>query len=85
MKIRFQEVVDERTKNDEWLDMNSDDINLTEIKETPENAEQVRIAKEKELSNFDEYDAFEEVEYIGQEVLGTRYVLTEKSDGAILV
>ena len=61
MKVRFQEVVDERTRNDEWLDMNSDDINLTEIKETPENAEKVRIAKEKELSNFDEYDALKKL------------------------
>ena len=61
LKVRFQEVVDERTRNDEWLDMNSDDINLTEIKETPENAEKVRIAKEKELSNFDEYDALKKL------------------------
>ena len=54
MKVRFQEVVDERARNDAWLDMNSEEINYSEIKETPENAEQVRLAKEKELANFDE-------------------------------
>ena len=39
--------------------------------------------KAEELTNFDDYKAFEEVEDIGQEVLGTRYVLTEKPDGSI--
>ena len=83
LKVRFQEVADERNKNDQWLNMKSEEVNYAELKETPENADLVRAAKDKELANFDEYEAFEEVEYTGQEVLGTRYVLTEKMDGSI--
>ena len=53
------------------------------MKETPENADLVRAAKDKELANFDEYEAFEEVGYNCQEVLGTRCVFTEIMDGSI--
>ena len=86
-KVRFQEVMDERKKNEEWIEMKSKDqteeVHYAEIKETAENASKVREAKDKELNNFDEYNAFEEVEYNGQDVLGTRFVLTEKQDGSI--
>ena len=87
LKVRFKEVMDEREKNDEWMKMkhssSHEEVNYSEIKETDENSEKVKEAKEKELSNFDDYEAFEEVEYDGQKVLGTRYVLTEKPDGSI--
>ena len=35
------------------------------------------------LTNFDDYEAFEEVTDEGQEILGTRFVLTEKPDHTI--
>ena len=37
-----------------------------------------RKAKEVELERFDEFDAYEEVEYKGQETLSTSWVLVEK-------
>ena len=61
----------------------NEEINYAEIKETAENSERVQEAKAKELSNFDDYETYEEIKYNGQEVLGTRYVLTEKADGSI--
>ena len=87
LKVRFKEVMDERARNEEWIKVKhseeSEEINYGEIKETPENTEKIKEAKEKELSNFENYKAYEEVEYDGQDVLGTRYVLTEKPDGSI--
>ena len=87
LKVRFKEVMDERARNEEWIKVKhseeSEEINYGEIKETPENTEKIKEAKEKELSNFENYKAYEEVEYDGQDILGTRYVLTEKSDGSI--
>ena len=35
------------------------------------------------MKNFDNYDAFEEVPYSGQEILGSRYVLTQKDSGVV--
>ena len=58
-------------------------VNYAEILETPENAAAVSEAKQKELQNFDRYEAFEEVEDEGQEVLGTKFVLMEKPDKSI--
>ena len=40
--------------------------------------EKCRKAKEVELDRFDEFDAYEEIEYKGQETLGTSWVLVEK-------
>ena len=56
---------------------------MQKLKKNNENFQRVKDAKEKELSKFDEYKAFEEVKDDGQKVLGTRYVLTEKADGTI--
>ena len=92
LKVRFKEILDERTKNEKWMttkntiDRDPNDVDHVlygELKETSENSERVIAAKEKELANFDDYKAFKEVEEDGQVVLGTRYVLTEKPDGTI--
>ena len=87
LEIRFKEVMEERIKNELWRKSlareKSEEVNYAEIRETPENADAVREAKQKELENFDRYEAFEEVQDEGQEVLGTRFVLTEKPDNSI--
>ena len=87
LKVRFKEVMDERRNNEKWIDINNkiniENVHYAEIKETNENSEKVKEAKAKELSNFDEYQAFEEVKEDGQQILGTRFVLTEKPDGRI--
>ena len=83
VKIRFKEVMAERKLNERWLNMKDEEAFYSEIKETPENSLNVNKAKEKELKNFDDFRAFEEVEYVGQTVLGTRFVLTEKPDSSI--
>ena len=87
LQLRFKEVTEERDKNEKWRkDAAKNDnecVYYAEIKETPENTEEVQKAKLKELENFDKYDAFEEVLFKDQEVLGTRYVLTEKPDKSI--
>ena len=87
MEIRFKEVMEERIKNEMWRKRlareKNEKVNYAEILETPENAAAVSEAKQKELQNFDRYEAFEEVEDEGQEVLGTRFVLTEKPDKSI--
>ena len=82
-KIRFKEVMQERKMNEKWVKLKAEEAFYAEIKETPENTNRIREAKEKELKNFDDYGAFEEVKYDGQEVLGTRFVLTEKPDHRI--
>ena len=40
-------------------------------------------AKEKEFENFEKFKEFEEVADTGQNVLGTRFVLTQKDDNKI--
>ena len=35
------------------------------------------------MNNFDKYNVYKEVEDTGQQVIGSRFVLTEKSDGSI--
>ena len=83
VKIRFKEIMEERKLNERWKNMKTEETFYAEVKETPENTTKVNEAKEKELKNFDDYKAFEEVEYVGQDVLGTRFVLTEKPDKSI--
>ena len=63
--------------------INTDNVQYMEIKETPANSDKIREAKERELKNFDDYEAYEEVEDKGQDVLGTRYVMSIKPDGSI--
>ena len=52
LKVRFQEVMDERKKNEEWVKLKSQDqteaVNYAKIKVTAENATQVKEAKEEE-------------------------------------
>ena len=87
LKVRFKEVMDKRDNNEQWVrsknEPETEEIHYAKIKETAENAEKVKEAKEKELTNLDDHAAYEEVKDIGQKVLGTRYVLTEKADGRI--
>ena len=79
--------MDERPNNEKQISLTNqietEDVSYAEIKETKENFEKVKKAKEKELSNFDDYKAFEEVQEDGQDILGTRFVLTKKPDGTI--
>ena len=44
---------------------------------------EVKEAKNTEISNLQDYDVFEEVEDIGQDAIGSRWVITskEKHDG----
>ena len=51
--------------------------------EKENNKKECEEAKAKEIKNFEEYNAFEEVPYEGQKTLGTRYVLTRKDDGTM--
>ena len=85
--MRFKEVIDERRRNERWLKSieaeRLEDAMYSEIKETQENQDEVHEAKEKELKNFDDFDVYEEEKYEGQEVLGTRFVLTQKPDKSI--
>ena len=79
--------MDERPNNEKLISLTNqidmEEVNYANIKENKENFEKVKKAKEKELSNFDDYKAFEEVQENGQDILGTRFVLTEKPDGSI--
>ena len=86
-KIRFEEVTNDIENNKEWLNnkhkINEEEIMYAEIKETEDNKELCDKAKKKELKNFDDYKVYEEVEYNDQDVLGTRFVLTQKPDGSV--
>ena len=84
-KLRFKEICDEMKRNEKWRDsLNNDDkILYNEIKESERNFNRCKEAKENELINFDKYQVYEEVEENDKEVLGTRFVLTEKPDGTI--
>ena len=59
------------------------DFLMAEVKENDENFTQCEEAKAKELNNFDQYQVYKEVPYVGQKILSSRFVLTEKSDGSI--
>ena len=86
-KIRFKEVNQDRKKNEKWIEHNNfiheEEIKYAEIKENDDNFEKCQEAKKKELQNFDDYNVYDEVEDVGQPVMGTRYVLTEKDNGDI--
>ena len=56
---------------------------FAEVTETEENREVIAEAKASEITNFEKYNAFEEVPYEGQKTLGTRYVVTQKEDGSL--
>ena len=84
---RFHELHEERPNNNKWRSMKNevdeDEIFNAEVVEDESNEEQCRNAKEKELQNFDEYKVFKEVEFEGQKVIGSRFVLTKKDNGSI--
>ena len=46
-----------------------------EIKENETNSQECMAAKEKEIERFKNYNAYEEIPFEGQTVLGTRFVL----------
>ena len=78
------EICDELKGNSIWREScRSNDVIYQEIKETEENQTQIHEEKLKELENFDRYKVYEEVEDLGQETIGTRCVLTERTDGTI--
>ena len=82
-KMRFQEVFDERKKNLVWRErINIDSAFYNEVRETPNNKEDIRKAKERELENLTYFQVYDEVEKEDQHVLGTRYVVTQKPDGS---
>ena len=60
-----------------------EEILVAEVKENEENSQKCEEAKEKEIRNFETFKVFEEVHDVGQEVIGTQFVLTEKEDGMI--
>ena len=70
------EVNQDRKNNEKWIEHNNfiheEEIKYAEIKESDENFQRCQEAKNKEL---------QKVEDVGQPVLGTRYVLTEKDNG----
>ena len=55
----------------------------SEIKETEENKVKCSEAKERELTNFDKFKVYKEVDYNNQKVIGCRFVLTQKPDNSI--
>ncbi|XP_068232178.1 titin-like [Palaemon carinicauda] len=68
-----------------WMKMSNDECLVEEITtyvvEVPKSRHhepEVINAKEKELENFEYYEAFEEVKDTGQEKIGSRWVITEK-------
>ena len=58
-------------------------MHYAEVKENEDNKEDCLEAKERELKNFEKFDVYREVEYEGQKVLGTRFVLTKRDDNSI--
>ena len=78
-----QNQMEPKPDKDEDKKENSESVNFLELKESEENKEEIEAAKKAEMDNFDEYQAFEEVPYNGQQVLGSRYVITKKDDGSV--
>ena len=62
-----------------------DDISIYAVEVPIKEHKRVEVleAKEKEIKNLDDYEVFEEVDDIGQEKIGSRWVITkkEKADG----
>ena len=84
-KTRCNEINQERVGNLKWREMfhEENSVYFSELKETKENEEECKAAKLKELKKFEDCNVFEGVKEEGQYVLGTRFVLTEKSNGSI--
>ena len=57
-----KEVMEEKQLNERWINMKTKETYYAEIKETPANETKVNEAKEKQLNNFDDFEAFEERE-----------------------
>ena len=76
-----------RSMNKEKVESNEcfDDIAIytVEIPTKDQNTSEVKEAKQKELQNLFKYDVFEEVDDVGQERIGSRWVIMqkEKADG----
>ena len=80
-KLRFKEVFEERKTNLQWRKSLEENVLYNEIRETPDNREEVQKAKEKELENLKFFKVYDEVKEEGQHILGSRYVITQKPDG----
>ena len=74
-------------KNEKWRKLKHEtdecDVFQAEVTENETNKNLCDDAKEKEQTNFENYNVFEEVPFDNQKVLGTRFVLTKKPDGTI--
>ena len=72
----------------EWIDEDEPEFNLffmneifvIELPVREHGRKEVLEAKEKEIQNLRNYEVFEEVQYVGQETIGTRWVITMKED-----
>ena len=82
-KYRLFEIHEEREKNEKWRKLKHEtdecDVFQAEVTENETNKNLCDDAKEKELTNFENYNVFEEVPFDNQKVLGTRFVLTKKN------
>ena len=85
--MRNKETNEELQGNYLWrkakAEIEEDEALYVEVQENEENIDQCREAKEKELNNFDKFNLYEEVDFNGQKVIGTRFVLTKKDDNSI--
>ncbi|KAG1673036.1 DNA polymerase epsilon subunit 2 [Nymphon striatum] len=75
----------------EWRPLRSDippdtntipvtEVNVAAAKQSCRSADDVQSAKAQELENWERFDVYEEVEDCGQQVMSTRWVITQKSD-----
>ena len=62
--MRFKEIVDERENNLLWRKQSQDTVYYAEIVENEDNKEIVKLAKEKELRNLDEFKVFKKFQRI---------------------
>ena len=64
----------------EWEKMHETEINITEIANKQKSeSEEIVSAKVNELEKLVQFDTYEEVNYNGQKVLSTRWVITNKN------
>ena len=65
------------------INKQKDNVVNTEDEENNDQIEACKKANLKELKNFEEFHAFDEVPDHGQECLGTKFVVIEKDDGTV--
>ena len=71
-------------ETDENMDNESrHDVFAVEIPKQFHDCPEVKEAKDSELRKWEQYEAFEQVSYVGQPVISMRWVVTEKDDGKV--